>query len=57
MKEKCCIEGCKKKIFIKKHQLCSPHYLRYQRTGYVGDVTIRPRKDLPAFHLLLSKEK
>jgi hypothetical protein len=33
MQEKCCVEGCQRKIYITKHQLCSAHYMRYIRHG------------------------
>jgi len=37
----CCVFDCDRPVRVKSHQLCSPHYLRYYRTGKVGSAPIR----------------
>lgn len=48
-KEKCCLKGCNREIVNYKHKLCNTHYVRYQRTGSVGDAKIRKRRVLKPF--------
>ena len=44
MKDKCSIEGCKRKIGFKKHKLCASHYMRYWRYGSPGSAHFRTKK-------------
>jgi len=41
--EKCKVNGCKKKMKVKKHGLCGAHLMRFQRYGDVRP-TQRVRK-------------
>ncbi len=43
---KCRVEGCARKIAVKKHGVCSGHYLRYIRTGKVGSGEIQIKRKL-----------
>lgn len=48
-KEKCVVRGCKRPVRVKRHQLCQPHYKRFQRTGDPGPAKIKNMRRLPTY--------
>lgn len=48
-KDICCIPGCNKKVWVKKHQLCTGHYTRYRINGAPGNTKIRKRTTLAIY--------
>lgn len=47
---KCKVNSCEKKIYSKKHELCTGHINRYYRTGKVGNGKIRSYKSHKPFN-------
>ena len=49
MQDKCSVKGCCRKIAVKKHRLCTPHYARLKRKGTPDGPPILVKVPIPAW--------